>query len=1048
MRAFFDRLWSGYAAGGVAVVGGAARVGAPVVSGPGRRVAAGAWWAVVVASVVLLAALALGSGVGEHGPERVAAGSRVAVASLGLQAAAQRAIGASQPGYRVDRRGEALVASGGGVSSTFAAGGVRVAVRGGAVRLRLAGVGRGAAVASVPGGVAPVAAGAVVRYRRGGLVEWYRNGPFGLEQGFTLARRPDRSDAGPLRLAMVLDGSLVARRATGGVVFVTRSGAVRLRYGGLRVVDALGHRVRATLALSNGRLLVRVWDRGARYPLVVDPFISQGPKLVASCKASCTGPNGTGEAGTAGVGGSVAVSTDGNTALIGGLADDTGQGAVWVFTRGPGGVWSQQGPKLVGNCTSSCSGANGTGEVGAAAFGSSVAVSGDGTTALIGGPADNGTAGAAWVFTRASGVWSQQGAKLVGNCTSSCSGPNGTGEIGAGGFGASVALSGDAGTALVGGTADDSAAGAAWVFTRASGVWSQQGAKLVGDCTGGCAGPNGTGEIVPGAFGFSVALSGDGNTALIGANFDAGFRGGAWVFTRTGGAWSEQGTHLLGYCDSVPGFPCGGPNGRGQASAAQFGSSVALSDDGNTALIGAPGDDPDMQGVLSGPGAAFVFTRTGGAWSQQGTKLIANCTASCSGPNGTGEIGLGLLGASVSLSDDGNSALIGGPGDQQFGQGSVWEFARSSGVWSQQGPKLVGNCTNNCSGPNGTGEQTFTFPDPFGTVGGAFGTGVAASGDGGTVLSGANFDDGGVGGVWAFAAGRTLTVAVGGTGAGGVTGSGISCPGTCSKTFPLGAVVTLTATPAAGVQFAGWSGGSCSGAGTCTLSLHADTRVSATFDPVSTLSISVAGAGSGTVTGSGINCPGTCSVSLRAGTPVSLTANAAAGSTFAGWSGDCAGRASCAGTFNRNTNVTATFTKTPRCTVKSDTSKVLLAKPKPKRRHKSTASLGTLSLRVVCDQAAEAAVTGTLTQSVANKPKHGKQNPKHTKQRPKTFKLGPVRGSVRELATKTLVIKLPHGALTGLKNKARESVALTLTATNANGTASASAKIARLGGVH
>ena len=177
MRAFFDRLWNGYAAGGVAVVGGAGRVDAPAVSGVGRRLAAGGWWAVVVASVALVAAVALSSAVGDGGSERAAAGSSAAVASLGLPAAAQRAIGAAQPGYRVDRRGEALVASGGGVSSTFGAGGVRLTVPGGVVRLRLAGVGRGAAVADVHGAVAPVAAGAVVRYRRGGLVEWYRNGP-------------------------------------------------------------------------------------------------------------------------------------------------------------------------------------------------------------------------------------------------------------------------------------------------------------------------------------------------------------------------------------------------------------------------------------------------------------------------------------------------------------------------------------------------------------------------------------------------------------------------------------------------------------------------------------------------------------------------------------------------------------------------------------------------------------------------------------------------------------------------------------------------------
>src|SRR4029079_5616181 len=92
--------------------------------------------------------------------------------------------------------------------------------------------------------------------------------------------------------------------------------------------------------------------------------------------------------------------------------------------------------------------------------------------------------------------------KLVGT------GHVGEGEfahVGEGEFGASVALSGDGNTALIGGPADDDGKGAAWVFTRAGSTWTQQGAKLTG-----------TGESGEGRFGDSVALSGAGNTALIG----------------------------------------------------------------------------------------------------------------------------------------------------------------------------------------------------------------------------------------------------------------------------------------------------------------------------------------------------------------------------------------------------------------------------------------------------------------------------------------------------------------------------------------------------
>jgi len=102
-------------------------------------------------------------------------------------------------------------------------------------------------------------------------------------------------------------------------------------------------------------------------------------------------------------------------------------------------VWSQQGAKLVG-----------TDAVGGARQGFSVSVSADGNTAVVGGWAG---AGAAWVYTRSGGVWSQQGAKLVG-----------TGAVGAAGQGWSVAVSADGNTAVVGGYGDDSDAGAAWVF--------------------------------------------------------------------------------------------------------------------------------------------------------------------------------------------------------------------------------------------------------------------------------------------------------------------------------------------------------------------------------------------------------------------------------------------------------------------------------------------------------------------------------------------------------------------------------------------------------
>src|SRR5262249_6530347 len=182
-------------------------------------------------------------------------------------------------------------------------------------------------------------------------------------------------------------------------------------------------------------------------------WTQQGPKLV-----------GTGAVGpVVQQGFSVALSADGDTAMVGGPSDDGNTGAVWVFTRS-GGVWTQQGNKLVGS-----------GAVGGALQGFSVALSGDGNTTVVGGNADNSNAGAAWVFTRSDGVWSQQGCKLVG--TGAVNSPLPAQQ------GRSVALSTDGNTAILGGPADNTNAGAAWVFAASPNPGPRTAAHdFNGDC--------------------------------------------------------------------------------------------------------------------------------------------------------------------------------------------------------------------------------------------------------------------------------------------------------------------------------------------------------------------------------------------------------------------------------------------------------------------------------------------------------------------------------------------------------------------------------------
>src|SRR5207244_1863534 len=156
------------------------------------------------------------------------------------------------------------------------------------------------------------------------------------------------------------------------------------------------------------------------------------------------------------------------------------------------------------------------------------------------------------VFTRSGPTWTQWGSKLTG------SGESGfTVE-----FGTSVALSAEGTTALIGAPFDNAAIGAVWVFTRSSETWSQQGSKLTG----------GEAKERP-EFGQSVAVSANGNTALIGGPSDNVEVGAAWVFTRSGSTWTQQGPKLTA---------------TGATGTAQFGQRVAVSSAGNNAALGGP----------------------------------------------------------------------------------------------------------------------------------------------------------------------------------------------------------------------------------------------------------------------------------------------------------------------------------------------------------------------------------------------------------------------------------------------------------------------------
>ncbi|MEP7287880.1 MAG: FG-GAP repeat protein [Chloroflexota bacterium] len=269
------------------------------------------------------------------------------------------------------------------------------------------------------------------------------------------------------------------------------------------------------------------------------------------------------------------VSISGNTAIIGASGENDHSGTAYIFVR-HGLTWDQQASLTP------------TDAAAADYFGYAVAVSGD--TALVGAYGKNNFTGAAYVFVRTGTVWSQQ-AKLTLN--NGAAGDN---------FGGAVALSDD--TVVIGAAYKEGGRGSAYVFVRSGSTWSLQQIMTAND-----------GSALD-YFGYSVAVEGD--TAIVGAyncaNTDNA--GAAYVFVRHGIAWDQQ--QILTSNDGAPGD--------------YFGGSVALS--GDTALVGAPYHLNDATG------AAYVFVRSGAVWSQQ-TKLTA-----------TDGIPMDFFGYSVAMSGD------------------------------------------------------------------------------------------------------------------------------------------------------------------------------------------------------------------------------------------------------------------------------------------------------------------------------------------------------------------------------------------------------------
>jgi hypothetical protein len=343
-----------------------------------------------------------------------------------------------------------------------------------------------------------------------------------------------------------------------------------------------------------------------------------------------------GSEASSGYGFSVALSDDGMTALVGAPFEDceagASCGAAEVLVRS-GGTWIEQARLTA------------TDRAAGAEFGTSVALSGDGSIALVGAlraDCPTGTqCGAAYVFVRSGQSWTQVQKLFASDAD------------GFDFFGQSVDLSIDGSVALVGATlaaceSIPSNCGAAYVFVRTGGSWIET-ARL---------NPSGSNGLDN--FGLSVSLSDDGTIALIGAPMaDCGgvSCGQAYVFVGSGATWTEE----QKFTDSNPGF------------FDQFGISVSLSSDGSVALVGELSDDC---AAGSQCGAAYIFARDGGQWTESAKLTI---------PDNSGN---DLFGFHVAIAGDARHALIGanalGPCLPGGSCRLAYLFVEEGGLWREK----------------------------------------------------------------------------------------------------------------------------------------------------------------------------------------------------------------------------------------------------------------------------------------------------------------------------------------------------------------------------
>lgn len=426
--------------------------------------------------------------------------------------------------------------------------------------------GRGAELEKVPN-ASPVAKGGFLSYQRGpDLTEWYLNTSWGLEQGFTLNRRPSTSseEYAPVILQLSLASNLnpqlieytTNKPSEQTLLMLDAKGEAAVNYSGLRVNDAHGKILPAHFSLVGNNLSISIDDRSASYPITVDPWVQQA-KLTAN----------DGSAGDY-FGRYLAVS--GDTAVVGAYGDDSYKGSAYIFIKPPSGWMSTStySAKLIAS----------DGAVNDY-LGQKVAIDGD--TVVVSAHGDDIYKGSVYVFERPLSGWS---GTLTESAKLTLSGSEFYDY-----FGASIAISGN--SVVVGAWGVDckvADCGAAYVFEKPITGWtttSSYDAKLIGSNT--------TGDDW---FGISVAI--DGDDVAVGASrhdFELNSnRGVAYIFEKPVGGWS--GTLF----ESAKLAATDGTLND------NLGVSVAI--DADNVVVGATG-------YYSYSGGAYVFKKPGGGWS-------------------------------------------------------------------------------------------------------------------------------------------------------------------------------------------------------------------------------------------------------------------------------------------------------------------------------------------------------------------------------------------------------------------------------------------------